>query len=270
MARFLFSLALMLLLNGPASAAPDAELIPGWDAFQPDNPQSLDHSDWQAFLNAYLRQDAFGQTYFSYSDVSDADAERLDRYLGHLGRVHSAGLNRAEQMAYWINLYNAATVRVVLDHYPVDTIRKIMGGWFNTGPWDEPLVTVGDDKLSLNDIEHGILRPIWQDPRIHYVLNCASLGCPNLNDRVFTASTLEEQLETAAFEFINHQRGVRFESNTLILSSIYTWYAGDFGATREELIGHLLTYAKPKLRARLDGYQGRITYDYDWLLNEVN
>lgn len=269
MARFLFSLALLLLLNGSALAAPRAELIPRWDAFRPDIPHRLDHSDWQAFLDAYLRRDAFGQTYFSYRDVSGADAERLENYLGRLGRTRPTELNRDEQLAYWLNLYNAATVKVVLDHYPVDSIRKITGGWFNTGPWDEPLVAVGADTLSLNDIEHGILRPIWQDPRILYVLNCASLGCPNLSDRAFTASTLEQQLETAAFEFINHQRGVRFESNTLILSSIYTWYAGDFGATREELISHLLIYAKPKLRARLDGYQGRITYDYDWSLNEV-
>lgn len=269
MMKFLSVLLLTSLLTTTTLAAPDAELLPQWTATQADSSRTIDHSEWQRFLDSYLQRDRFGQHYFAYRQVSEADARQLKRYLTRLGDARPRDLNRNEQMAYWLNLYNAATVDLILDHYPVDSIRKIKGGWFNTGPWDEPLVGVGDEQLSLNDIEHGILRPIWRDPRIHYAVNCASLGCPNLPARAVTAENLETQLETAARQFVNHTRGVRFEGNKLTLSSIYKWYSDDFGADQDELIEHLRQYAKPKLGARLDGYRGRIDYDYDWSLNEV-
>jgi hypothetical protein len=165
-------------------------------------------------------------------------------------------------------MYNALTVKVVLEHYPVKSIRKIYGGLFDTGPWNEPLIEVAGVALTLNDIEHRILRPIWRDPRIHYAVNCASLGCPNLAARVYSSANIEELLDAGARAFVNHPRGVDASGRRLTLSSIYDWYGTDFGATRDERLQHLRQYAEPELAAKLGAYEGRIRYDYDWRLNE--
>ena len=122
-----------------------------------------------------------------------------------MAAVRVSGLGRDEQCAYWINLYNALTLEVVLDHYPVDSIRDIdiSPGLFSQGPWGKKLITVEGEQVSLNDIEHRILRPIWRDPRIHYAINCASLGCPNLQPRPFTGRTLDHALDLAAMRFVD-------------------------------------------------------------------
>ena len=181
-----------------------------------------------------------------------------------------SALNRDEQKAYWINLYNALTVKVVLDHYPVRTIRLInlSSRAFARGPWDTKLLTVEGEELSLNDIEHRILRPIWQDPRVHYAVNCASLGCPNLQPQAFTGRDVEMQLEKAAREFINHPRGVSFPRNRLQVSSIYFWFQEDFGGSEKGIIKHLRKYLTGKNLEQLDKVEKRIGHDYDWNLND--
>ena len=136
------------------------------------------------FLAQHLRTGEDGIARIGYGAVSDEDRKSLDAYIaalaGHPGSRRA--LNRAEQQAYWINLYNALTVQVILDHYPVESIRDIdiSPGLFADGPWGKKLVTIEGEAVSLDDIEHRILRPIWKDPRIHYAVNCASIGCPNL------------------------------------------------------------------------------------------
>ncbi|MEO1088179.1 MAG: DUF547 domain-containing protein, partial [Acidobacteriota bacterium] len=171
-------------------------------------------------------------------------------------------------MAYWINLYNVLTVKTVLEHYPVESIKDIAlapagaGG----GPWDAPLVEVLGRALSLNDIEHRILRPIWADERIHYAVNCAALGCPNLAAVPFTGRTLDGLLDRAAEAFINHPRAVRFDGGRLVLSSIFDWYGVDFG-DREELLEHLAEHARPPVDEQLETFSGEIVFEYDWDLN---
>ena len=115
-------------------------------------------------------------------------------------------------MPYWINLYNAFTVHLILEHYPQDSIVDIRYGFFDFGPWDEKLLQIEDEEVSLNDIEHRILRPIWKDPRLHYALNCASLGCPNLQPESFYPGNVESLLNSRARDYINHPRGLRFEN----------------------------------------------------------
>ncbi len=205
-----------------------------------------------------------------YADVTPADRTALQDYLEQLQATRVSGLNRDEQMAYWINFYNALTVEVVLEHYPVPSIRRIniSPGFFSRGPWDAPLVEVEGESLTLNDIEHRILRPIWQDPRIHYAVNCASIGCPNLQLRAFTADNLEDMLEKAARDFINHPRGVDAEGRRLRLSSIFDWFSEDFGENDRDILEHISGYAKPPLAETLRNYTGRISYGYDWNLNE--
>ena len=159
---------------------------------------------------------------------------------------------------------------VILEHYPVTSIRRIniSPGFFSRGPWDAPLVEVEGQSLTLNDIEHRILRPIWNDPRIHYGVNCASIGCPNLQPKPFTAENLESMLEAAARGFINHPRGVYFDGRRLRLSSIFNWFSEDFGESDREVLEHLGEYTEPSLAETLRNYTGRISYDYNWDLNE--
>jgi hypothetical protein len=199
-----------------------------------------------------------------------AGKQALEQYLEDLQAVGVSALDRPEQKAYWINLYNALTVRVVLGHYPVKTIRKIniSPGWFSSGPWRAKLLTVEGEEVSLDDIEHRILRPLWQDNRVHYAVNCASLGCPNLQPEAFTAENTERLLEQAAREYVNHPRGARMEKGRLVVSSIYDWFRADFGGSEEGVLAHLRHYAQEPLREALEGYSGKLRYEYDWALNE--
>jgi hypothetical protein len=175
------------------------------------------------------------------------------------------------QAAFWVNLYNALTVRTVLQHYPVAGIREIdiSPGLFADGPWGAELVEVEGVPLSLDDIEHRILRPIWRDPRIHYAVNCAALGCPNLQREPFAAARLDAQLDAAARAFVGHPRGVAIEDDELIVSSIYRWFSEDFGADDAAVIAHLRTYAPPDLARDLAGFTRIEDYAYDWNLNDA-
>lgn len=185
--------------------------------------------------------------------------------------VEVSSLNRSEQKAFWINLYNGLTVKLILDHYPVESIRDIdlSPGIFSKGPWDAKLLKIEGQELSLNDIEHRILRPIWRDNRVHYALNCASLGCPNLQPKAFTPQNIEQMLEKSAHEYINHPRGLSFARNRLIVSSIYFWFQADFGDSEKGIIQHLKKYMSPENLKKLKALKKkRTTHKYDWNLNE--
>jgi hypothetical protein len=255
-----------------AAAAPKAEPWSRWAAHDPSSPLSVDHSAWDRFLAAYVRPSADGVNRVAYARVRAEDRGRLVSYLADLARVPVSRLNRDEQRAFWINLYNALTVKVVLDHFPVKSIKDIgiSPGLFSVGPWGKKLVRVEGEDVSLDDVEHRILRPIWRDPRIHYAVNCSALGCPNLQAAAFTAANADALLEQGAKEFVNHPRGCRFEGDRLIVSSIYVWFREDFGDGDDQgVIEHLARYAGPELRARLQGVS-RIAGDgYAWQLNEV-
>ncbi len=192
----------------------------------------------------------------------------LHGYMRELEAVPVSSLNRLEQFAYWVNLYNALTVATVLDHYPVDSIRDIdiSSGLFSNGPWEATLVEVEAIPLTLDDIEHRILRPIWRDARVHYAVNCAALGCPNLNAEPFEAARLDRQLDQAARSFVNHPRGVRIADGKLSASSIYDWFESDFGGSEAGVITHLKRYAGPALAGQLEGIDEIEGYTYDWTL----
>ncbi|PSW15130.1 DUF547 domain-containing protein [Photobacterium sanctipauli] len=252
---------LLLFFSSLVLAAPKADLWPYWQQHNASSQKVVDHQRWQVLLDKYLVVQP-KQTLFRYKAVSDADKYELDRYLRDLGAVDPRQLNRREQFAYWVNLYNALTVQLILDNYPLKSITKL-GGFFSFGPWDEKLVTVDGQKLSLNDIEHRILRPIWRDPRIHYAVNCASLGCPDLQPTVFTASNHQALLDKAANRFINSSKGVSPSGSSTRLSSIYDWYGSDFGSKRQ-LQAHINQY-----RQGSPVTLGKVSYDYNWSLNEA-
>ena len=136
------------------------------------------------------------------------------------------------------------------------------------GPWDDVHAKVAGLDLTLNNIEHGILRPIWRDNRIHYAVNCASYGCPNLSPTAFTVDNTEELLDAGARAYVNHPRGVEFmDDDFMIISSIYKWYVADFGGTEKAVIEHLVRYADKPLATRLRKFAGSVDYEYDWSLN---
>ena len=249
--------------------APSADLWPRWQAHDPASTATIDHGSWKGLLETYVSPDANGVHRFDYAGVSAADGLELDRYIADLAGLPIDDFGRDEQLAYWINLYNALTVRVVLQHHPVESIRDIdiSPGLFSDGPWDKDLVTVAGEDLTLNDIEHRILRPIWGDPRIHYAVNCASIGCPNLSRMAFTGANTEALLEMAARDYVNSPRGARLENGRLIVSSIYVWFQEDFGGTDDGVIMHLARYAAPDLAARLKSVSALSDHDYDWSLN---
>ncbi len=264
---------LLLLLNtlfiSSLWAAPAKKLDEHWLPFSDEATLSVSHSKWQTILDNYLVSTPDEQTFFSYSLVSAEDYSLLRTYLNELTSIDPFKLTREQQKAYWINLYNAKTVDIILKNYPVKSITKLGKGFFSFGPWDEKVLTVNDKKLTLNDIEHRILRPIYNDARIHYAVNCASYSCPNLAAQAYTADNTESLLEKGAGQYINHPRGVTITNKGLQLSTIYSWYQVDFGNNEKSLIDHLKRYAKPKLKEQLEQFTGKITYEYNWNLNET-
>ena len=264
----LLGAAILVVACGP----PQAERISIWDASDESNVERIEHGPWQEILDEYVDADPSGVNVINYAALAEnpARATKLAGYLEYLQGIDPRAYSRAEQMAYWINLYNAVTVNVVLGAYPVESIKQIHEGVVPlTGPWNDVHANVAGQELTLDQIEHGILRPIWRDKRIHYAVNCAAYGCPHLIETAFTAANTESLLEAGARAFVNSPRGVDVvDDDFVIISSIYDWYAIDFGGTEESVIEHLIHYADGELADFLEAFEGAIEYDYDWNLNE--
>ena len=262
-------LLLFTLLPSVSTAAPESEAIEFWAPSNEESTIVVDHTAWQNLLNTYLdSKHPSGVNRFNYAAVNKKDLKALGNYIKQLQQINPHDLSRAEQMPYWINLYNALTVELIVKNYPVKSITKLGKGFFAFGPWDDELIEIQGQELTLNDIEHGILRPFFNDERIHYAVNCASIGCPNLAATAYTASNTEQLLEQGAKQYVNHSRGVSFEKGELKISSIYHWYKVDFGGNDKSLIKHFIRYAEPALAKKLSAYQGDIDHDYDWALNQ--
>lgn len=251
-------------------AAPQKNLWPRWEAHNDASHQVIDHQLFHEFLSHYLITDKNDVNLMNYKKVTTQDRAILENYLIKLSQIHISQYNRNEQLAFWINVYNALTIKIILDHYPVSSILdiNISSGWFNKGPWDAKLITIENEKLSLNDIEHRIIRPIWNDPLTHYALNCASYSCPNLNKKPYTAKQLKNALNQAASAYINSARGVSIKDKQLTVSKIYDWYQADFGHNEQAVILHLAQYAQPKIKEQLLDFHKIDHYTYDWTLNE--
>lgn len=268
----LASALVALFWSMTATAAPQADLWPAFAAYDADSTTVVDHAPWARFLTAWVVTDtADNIARVRYGAVTPAARAELDAYIRSLEAVHPPVLRRDEQFAYWVNLYNASTVALILRRWPVGSIRQVrLGGLFSTGPWATPILRISGHELSLDDIEHRILRPIWQDPRIHYAVNCAALGCPDLRNEPWDPQRLDAQLDHAAQAFLRHPRALRFEGDTLHLSSLFDWYADDFGPDGPARARHLARYAPDDVAARLIGFRGRAHYAYDWRINAAD
>lgn len=241
----------------PKSALVDAR----FEASDEASAVVVDHAAWGRFLDAYVVEGPTGVNLVRYKAVTPADKTALAAYIAALEATDTAALSRKEQIAFWFNLYNAATVKLILDHPGVSSIQDIKK------PWDTPVAAVMGRALTLNEIEHGIIRPVAQDARIHYAVNCASMGCPNLARAPYTGAGLDAALNAAARAYVNHPRGVNVVKGKVRLSKIYGWYRDDFGKDDAALFDHIRQYAAPTLAESLKGVKKAAGYEYDWALN---
>jgi hypothetical protein len=258
--RLLAGVVAITLLAGGGSPASAADL----------------HASFTEVLSRYVIAGSDGVNRVDYArwTATHADRTRLAQYIETLSKIRASALPRAAAFAFWANLYNAITLKVILDRYPVDSIRDIKSDSFldpkaYLGPWRTKRVDVEGRSLSLDDIEHEIMRPTFEDPRVHYAVNCASMGCPNLMPRAWSALTLRADLDAAARAFINHRRGVSVVGpGKLRVSSIYVWFKEDFAA-EGGVVAHLKQYAGPRLAQALRTDPEIAGHAYDWRLNKA-
>lgn len=272
------AVAMTTMIGGLSPAA--ADLAAKFSTFAESSTVKVDHSAWDQILKAHITATPDGLNMFDYGKLKGGDHDKLKAYIKSLEAVDPAKLTRGEQFAFWANMYNAVTIDVVVDNYPVDSIRKIsinegLLGFLKKstgfgGPWKAELVTVAGQKLSLDNIEHDIMRKVFKDPRIHYSVNCASIGCPNLNINAFTGENLEAELDKGAVAFVNSDRGFKFGAGGSIqASSIYSWFQVDFGGTEQAVLAHAAKYANDERKAKFAAATDIASFDYDWALNDT-
>ena len=253
-----------------ASLAPGISVAaPALTAFAPSGGGGFDHSAFESVLSGAVVPDAEGYNRVNYSAFK-GKTEALKAALEQMQRAIPSSYSKAEAKAFWINLYNAKTLDVVLDRYPVASIKKINlggGGLFGSGPWSAKILSVEGLELSLDDIEHRILRPLFKDPMVHYALNCASYSCPNLSATAFTAKNSSALMQGSASAYVNHPRGVSVDGNAITASKVYSWYGADFGG-KSKLKAHWTKFAAPEKAAAIEAAQ-TVSFSYDWRLNDV-
>jgi hypothetical protein len=198
-----------------------------------------------------------------------AQPQELNRYLDEVAAVKRADFehwSQSQQIAFLINAYNAYTLRLIIENYPVKSIKDI--GSFLNGPWDQPVVKLFGETMTLNTVEHKMLRKDYAEPRIHFALVCAAKGCPPLRNEAYVADRLNEQLDDQAKQFLATPAKNRVDAaeHTVYLSPIFKWYGGDFEKKSGSVLAALKPYWPPKTPAT-DDFKIRFT-DYDWTLNE--
>ncbi|MBR9922708.1 MAG: DUF547 domain-containing protein [Bacteroidetes bacterium] len=211
------------------------------------------HVIWDGLLRKHVSSS--GQVNYS---AMKSNKDVLQSYLDLLAdNPPRSDWSRNENMAYWINAYNAFTVKLIIDNYPVGSITDLHGG----EPWDVKWIKLGNKTYSLNQIENDILRPIYKDARIHFAVNCAAKSCPPLLNRAFTAANLNAQLEKQTKAFINNPQYNTLGANSVKISKIFDWYEVDFG----NVIGYLNDYSDTNINSG-----ATINYhDYSWKLNAM-
>ncbi len=216
-------------------------------------PPPPSHKIWNNLLTQYVSRAGNVQ----YKSLKESRMDELEQYLKELAdNPVQKSWTKAQKMAYWMNAYNAFTVKLILDNYPISSITNLSGGKV----WDKKWIKLGDMTYSLNNIENDILRPMYKDARIHFAVNCAAKSCPPLLNRAWTDVNLEYYLEGQAKRFINHPDYNQISADKVVISKIFEWYAEDFG----NIIEYLNKYSKTKINA-----DAKVSYqEYDWALNK--
>lgn len=241
-------------------------------AWEPAMAFDHQHKEWNLILNQSVTWTGSIST-VNYKELKSNPKAALDHYLKSLTEVQSTEFDqwtRNQQLAFLINAYNAWTIKLIVDHYPVKSIKDT-GGIFSS-PWKNKFFKLFGNETSLDWIEHEKIRPQYNEPRIHFSLVCASKGCPGLRAEAFTADKLNEQLEDSTSRFLNDTSRNRYESTAMEfqLSSIFKWYKDDFIKAKGSVQAFVFPY--------MDSVKGQVPtailnvpikyLDYDWSLNE--
>ena len=228
---------------------------------------SFDHSRYAEVLDAHVDYDSARVDYAGLA----GDEARLDAYLEQLADAELDALNSDAQLALLINAYNAFTLKLILEHYPdLESIKDI------DKPWDTRRWELGGHQVSLNEIEHGLIRPIYRDSRIHFAVNCASVGCPPLAPWPYTGTDIDEQLDRAAKRTLGDDRYARVEGDELQVTSLMNWYkpdfvGGEYEPSAESVPAYVAMYGDDEIRELVES-EDEPSYsfiDYDWALNDV-
>ncbi|WGK65394.1 DUF547 domain-containing protein [Croceiramulus getboli] len=249
------SCSLLAAAGLSSQGQPTKEVTGDLSSITEQSSASLDHSNWDALLKKHVNQEGL----VDYQGFQD-DRQSLENYLTYLsGQQPDDSWSIQELLAYYINLYNAYTVELILDNYPTQSIKDIEGAW------TKAIVPVGDRTLSLGGIENGVLRKM-NEPRIHFAINCASISCPKLLREAYTASGIEEQLERATREFINSDKN-EISAQDPKVSSLFDWYRKDYLVRgNSSVIEFINTYSNTKINPGVE-----LNYlDYNWGLNAQN
>ena len=225
------------------------------------NSRPISHVTWDSLLQKHVTPDGW-VNYKGF--IQDSTAFR--KYLNLLSNNHPNNKNWSEQerFAYWINAYNAFTVQLIVDHYPIKSIKDIKNGvpFVNT-VWDIKFIKIEGQEYDLNNIEHGIIRPKFNDPRAHFAVNCASYSCPKLLNEAYVAEKLDQQLDAQAVAFIEDKQRNIITPDKVQLSKIFKWYKGDF-TDKLDLISYINQYSSVKINPNVSIEH----MDYGWSLNE--
>ncbi len=245
-AAFFFALSIGIMLAGSLSAASAG--------------QSVDHRIYAKLLAKYVEA---GRV--NYAGLK-TEEKQLDAYLEILAAVEPAALSRDEQFAFYINAYNAWTLKLILSGYPGVKSIKELGTLFKS-PWKKKIVRIEGQTITLDELEHNILRPRFRDPRVHFAINCSAKSCPPLRPEPYRGADLNRQLDESTRSFLNNPSNYRLQAEQLYVSRIFKWFSEDFG---NDVIGFYRTYASEDLKKQLTarGNQIRVAYlPYDWSLN---
>lgn len=239
-----------------------------WSANQQTSMAQIDHSSFDRLLKKYVDSEGF----VNYRDwkTSQTDRLALQNYLKLLSRANPGmPTPKQAQLAFWINAYNALTLEGIMQVYPTSSIRNHTAKVFGYNIWNDLPLIVGEKKYSLTQIEHEILRKM-NEPRIHFAIVCASIGCPKLRNEAYVAEKVDAQLLENTVEFFRQKKHfqVNPSKKTIYLSSILDWFAADFGSTQSEQLRYFAKFAPESSRTLLTSPNVTVKFlDYNWGLN---
>ena len=261
---------LITIFTSSAYAAPAANLWSYWNKSNPTSVEKIDFQPLQKFLDKYVVTKA-DQTYVGYANITAIDKQKLNSMIKSYSKLNILNYNKNQQLAYWIDMYNMLTIQVILEHYPVKSITGIDKNWLGYSKvWDQKVITIMGKSLTLNDMEHRIIRPIWKDPRIHSAVNCASFSCPNISVEAYNGNVIDKQLNTSFSAWVNSHKGVVLTNSKIYLSQIFNWYGSDFG-NETQMRDFISNYVNDKnTKGALLDNDNKIFYKkYNWNLNEL-
>lgn len=230
----------------------------------------IDHSIWNELLSTYV--DGRGMVDYTSWKTSTKNVQLLDQYINHLSSATFASTTADDvKLAYWINAYNAVTIKGILREYPTSSIRNHTARFYGYNIWKNLKLHVDGGKYSLDDIEHKVLRKMGE-PRIHFAIVCASIGCPRLLNEAYTSDRIDEQLAMNARDFFSDHDKLRYDvkKRTVSVSPILKWFGEDFGSDQSARLRTIAPYLpNQQVRNLAESGNVRISYlDYDWDLND--